>query len=262
MAGMGSGLLDEQGLTLDDFGVPPEPSLTNLTASRTAMSSQQPSNQPQLGSQLGSQVSLPLPTQPIQWQSQPVTDMAMVPATQHLPSSFPSSALAAHEPIMASQGQQAAPATSGQLWGQQLQQSAQRSAPAISFQDFLQIVEVRFLDDVRRRTSFIPPMDLQTEPLPKTFAESLEVVHVAGARLQLYQQTIQELADKLEGMQSRMNESEVAIAKANPRIFKDVQVVMDKLCNTELQHFCIFIALGCSCSAETGNQLLPITMSK
>jgi hypothetical protein len=47
-------------------------------------------------------------------------------------------------------------------------------------------VEVRFLDDMRRRTSFVQPFEglnsAGEQPAPTTLAESLEAAHVTNVR--------------------------------------------------------------------------------
>lgn len=91
-------------------------------------------------------------------------------------------------------------------------------------QDFLHIAEIRFLDDMRRRTSMINPFDLHPEPPPKGVQESTSVMHVAKPKLRLQQTLMTGLANKLEDLQARVHFNEAAFAKANPHIFTAVQV--------------------------------------
>jgi hypothetical protein len=51
----------------------------------------------------------------------------------------------------------------------------------ITFQDFLQIVDMQFLDHIRRGTS-INMMDLAAGPVPQTLSEALELLAITGMR--------------------------------------------------------------------------------
>ena len=55
-------------------------------------------------------------------------------------------------------------------------------------------------------------------------AEVLEALHVSGPRAQLSHRTIEELATKVEAMQSRVAKAEGAMARDNPVVFGTVQV--------------------------------------
>ncbi|GAX78130.1 hypothetical protein CEUSTIGMA_g5572.t1 [Chlamydomonas eustigma] len=110
------------------------------------------------------------------------------------------------------------------------------SMPQISFQEFLQVVEVRFLDDMRRRASLLQPplVDLEqasstqdsTQSLHTTTqssAELLEALHVSGPRAVLSRKMVELLAERVEEVQARVTQAEAAMAKSNPEVFATVQ---------------------------------------
>lgn len=52
-------------------------------------------------------------------------------------------------------------------------------------QEFLALVEVRFMDDLRRRTSFVQPFEgfaIAEQPAPTTLAEALAATYINNVR--------------------------------------------------------------------------------
>eukprot|EP00955_Chlamydomonas_euryale_P093311 364779-Chlamydomonas_euryale.AAC.8 len=151
--------------------------------------------------------------------------------------------MAARSPYVGAAWRMAAPPSEPRQHGGLLQHPAQQQQafaaavataappappPQIHLPEFLQLVEIRFLDDMRRRTSIIHAPLLNDMPAhadggPSTAAEVLDALYVAGPRMALTQRLIDELAAKVEDMQARMAQLEASMARANPPIFGAVQ---------------------------------------
>lgn len=88
------------------------------------------------------------------------------------------------------------------------------------------MVEVRFLDDMRRRTSIIhyPTCDLQQEAGPQTQGEVLEMLYVSGPRMELTHKMIADLATMVDTIQSKVAQAERSMATQNPPVFAAAQV--------------------------------------
>ncbi len=82
--------------------------------------------------------------------------------------------------------------------------------PTYPAQEFLGLVEIRFLDDMRRRTSYIQPYELgagggflvaPSRAAPASYSDALEGVHVERTAAGCQTAAIQALADKVEVLQ-------------------------------------------------------------
>ncbi|KAJ9519027.1 hypothetical protein QJQ45_026294 [Haematococcus lacustris] len=262
---------DDAALTLDDFARPPELAHTGRLdasaahsqhlqqlASRQVQPGDQPSaihssqpwslSQPTSGSQLmplpqpasqqlvatQQQLELSSSRDGLQSSSQPVSQ----PSSQLLLSSKADGQVQQLGPVGFS-AQDLKTQLQGSQAGEAASQAAvaegpkRRAAPPITFQDFLGLVEVRFLDDMRRRTSLLQPFEAgglaiaaslsSQEAHPTSLADALEQVHLVGVRGTCQQACIQELAERVEGLQAAIQAGEATLAQDNPAIFSAVQ---------------------------------------
>lgn len=95
--------------------------------------------------------------------------------------------------------------------------------PPISFQDFLQLVDMQFLDHVRRGTS-INMADLAADPPPRSLAECLTLVALVAPEVAGLESAIGRLQRDITAKRTGLVEAENALAEVNPPIFRTVQV--------------------------------------
>ncbi len=101
------------------------------------------------------------------------------------------------------------------------------------------MVEVRFLDDMRRRTSFVQPFDLGAlaggkaglllgagkAGAPPSFLDALESVHGSvGTQVRLAAGFARDLSSVVEVLQRRAAGLEQALSRSNPPLFRAVQL--------------------------------------
>lgn len=96
------------------------------------------------------------------------------------------------------------------------------AAPPITFQDFAKIVEVQFLDNLRRGAS-INYADLQPNPLPKSLTEAYALLCVTGPNVSELETAIHTLQTETSRLRANASELEVMLGQTNPPIFRHVQ---------------------------------------
>lgn len=101
--------------------------------------------------------------------------------------------------------------------------AAAPSPPPISFPYFLQLVDVQFLDHVRRGTS-INMVDLAADPPPRTLAECLQLTALAAPEVGAFEGAITRLQRDIQAKRAALVESENRMAEANPAVFRSMQV--------------------------------------
>ncbi|WPT12075.1 hypothetical protein PSENEW3n2_00003733 [Picochlorum sp. SENEW3] len=96
-----------------------------------------------------------------------------------------------------------------------------RLAP-ITFQDFAKIVEVQFLDNLRRGAS-INYADLQPNPIPSNLKESYSLLCITAPNVAELETAINTLQSEITRLRSSASDLEVMLGQTNPAIFRHVQ---------------------------------------
>lgn len=96
-----------------------------------------------------------------------------------------------------------------------------RLAP-ITFQDFAKIVEVQFLDNLRRGAS-INYADLQPNPIPSNLKESYTLLCITAPNVAELETAINTLQSEITRLRSSASDLEVMLGQTNPAIFRHVQ---------------------------------------
>jgi hypothetical protein len=95
-------------------------------------------------------------------------------------------------------------------------------APAITFQDFAKIVEVQFLDNLRRGSS-INYADLAPNPVPTTLVESYTLLCITSPNLAELETAVHTLRSEASRLRASASELEMMLGGTNPPIFRHVQ---------------------------------------
>jgi Spc7 kinetochore protein len=95
-------------------------------------------------------------------------------------------------------------------------------APAITFQDFAKIVEVQFLDNLRRGSS-INYADLAPNPVPNTLTESYTLLCITSPNLAELETAVHTLRSEASRLRASASELEMMLGGTNPPIFRHVQ---------------------------------------
>ena len=95
-------------------------------------------------------------------------------------------------------------------------------APPITFQDFAKIVEVQFLDNLRRGSS-INYADLAPNPVPGTLTEAYSLLCITSPNLAELETAVHTLRSEASRLRSSASELEVMLGTANPPIFRHIQ---------------------------------------
>lgn len=96
-----------------------------------------------------------------------------------------------------------------------------RLAP-ITFQDFAKIVEVQFLDNLRRGAS-INYADLQPNPVPSNMKESYALLCITSPNVAELETAIHTLQSEISRLRGSAADLEVMLGQTNPAIFRHVQ---------------------------------------
>lgn len=96
-----------------------------------------------------------------------------------------------------------------------------RLAP-ITFQDFAKIVEVQFLDNLRRGAS-INYADLQPNPIPSNMKESYALLCITSPNVAELETAIHTLQSEISRLRGSAADLEVMLGQTNPAIFRHVQ---------------------------------------
>lgn len=96
-----------------------------------------------------------------------------------------------------------------------------RLAP-ITFQDFAKIVEVQFLDNLRRGAS-INYADLQPNPIPTNMKESYALLCITSPNVAELETAIHTLQSEISRLRGSAADLEVMLGQTNPAIFRHVQ---------------------------------------
>ena len=96
-----------------------------------------------------------------------------------------------------------------------------RLAP-ITFQDFAKIVEVQFLDNLRRGAS-INYADLQPNPVPANLKESYSLLCITSPNVAELETAIHTLQSEISRLRGSASDLEVMLGQTNPAIFRHVQ---------------------------------------
>lgn len=94
--------------------------------------------------------------------------------------------------------------------------------PAITFQDFAKLVEVQFLDNLRRGAS-INYADLQPNPVPSNLRESYILLCITSPNVAELETAIHTLQMETSRLRSSASDLEVMLGQTNPAIFRHVQ---------------------------------------
>lgn len=94
--------------------------------------------------------------------------------------------------------------------------------PPITFQDFAKIVEVQFLDNLRRGAS-INYADLQPNPVPSNVKESLSLLCITQPNIEELETAISTLQSEIQRLRGSAADLEVMLGQTNPAIFRHVQ---------------------------------------
>ena len=94
--------------------------------------------------------------------------------------------------------------------------------PPITFQDFAKIVEVQFLDNLRRGAS-INYADLQPNPVPGNVKESLSLLCITQPNIEELETAISTLQSEIQRLRGSAADLEVMLGQTNPAIFRHVQ---------------------------------------
>jgi SMC interacting uncharacterized protein involved in chromosome segregation len=94
--------------------------------------------------------------------------------------------------------------------------------PPITFQDFAKIVEVQFLDNLRRGAS-INYADLQPNPVPTNVKESLSLLCITQPNIEELETAIATLQSEIQRLRGSAADLEVMLGQTNPAIFRHVQ---------------------------------------
>jgi hypothetical protein len=95
-------------------------------------------------------------------------------------------------------------------------------APAITFQDFAKIVEVQFLDNLRRGSS-INYADLAPNPIPTTLVEAYNLLCITSPNLAELETAVHTLRSEASRLRASASELEMMLGGTNPPIFRHVQ---------------------------------------
>lgn len=96
-----------------------------------------------------------------------------------------------------------------------------RLAP-ITFQDFAKIVEVQFLDNLRRGAS-INYADLQPNPVPSNIKEAYALLCITSPNVAELETAIHTLQSEISRLRGSAADLEVMLGQTNPAIFRHVQ---------------------------------------
>ncbi|KAL4525028.1 hypothetical protein Ndes2526B_g07208 [Nannochloris sp. 'desiccata'] len=96
-------------------------------------------------------------------------------------------------------------------------------APAITFQDFAKIVEVQFLDNLRRGSS-INYADLAPNPVPTTLVEAYNLLCITSPNLAELETAVHTLRSEASRLRASASELEMMLGGTNPPIFRHVQI--------------------------------------
>ena len=96
------------------------------------------------------------------------------------------------------------------------------TVPPITFQDFAKIVEIQFLDNLRRGAS-INYADLQPNPVPKNLTDAYSLLCITGPNVSELETAIHTLQTETARLRANASELEVMLGQTNPPIFRHVQ---------------------------------------
>ena len=94
--------------------------------------------------------------------------------------------------------------------------------PSITFQDFAKLVEVQFLDNLRRGAS-INYADLQPNPVPNNLKESYALLCITAPNVAELETAIHTLQTETSRLRNSAADLEVMLGQTNPAIFRHVQ---------------------------------------
>ncbi|KAI8473292.1 MAG: hypothetical protein J3K34DRAFT_519130 [Monoraphidium minutum] len=136
----------------------------------------------------------------------------------------------------------------GSAFGGLTPHGTQRSAQLITFQDFLQMVDMQFLDHIRRGTS-INMMDLAPGPVPNDLAEGLKALSLTAPEVAVLEGALNELHGGMRAKRNQVHSLEEELEADNPAVFSAVQTVR----RTELEGMkhALVVRKKC-CRAQTG----------
>eukprot|EP00887_Chlorella_sp_A99_P005399 scaffold1.g5399.t1 len=89
-------------------------------------------------------------------------------------------------------------------------------------QDFAKLMEVQFLDNLRRGTS-INYADLQPNPVPQSLADSYRLMCVTAPAVAELENGIRTLQQEVAARRVSAADAEAAVGQLNPPVFRDVQ---------------------------------------
>lgn len=94
--------------------------------------------------------------------------------------------------------------------------------PPITFQDFAKVVEVQFLDNLRRGAS-INYADLQPNPVPSSLSEAYSLLCITSPHVSELETAIHTLQSETARLRASAADLELMLGQANPPIFRHVQ---------------------------------------
>ncbi|GBF91718.1 hypothetical protein Rsub_04022 [Raphidocelis subcapitata] len=126
---------------------------------------------------------------------------------------------------------------------------ASRAAQPITFQDFLQVVDMQFLDHIRRGTS-INMMDLAPGPVPNDLTEALKALILTAPEVSVLEGALNELHGAMRAKRSQVHALEEDLEAVNPEVFSTVQVA--RRSDLEALKLALVVRKKC-CRAMTGS---------
>ncbi|GAB4817814.1 hypothetical protein N2152v2_004860 [Parachlorella kessleri] len=170
----------------------------------------------------------------VQHQHEPLAGGAKTPVTGRLPAAgMPGSAMAQHYPGSAARptsvglarypGSAMATHRLGSRGMTPLQQYPSQPLP-MTFQDFTKLMDVQFLDNLRRGAS-INYADMQRNPVPKTLQEAYSLLCCLSPQVSVLENGIRILQELVQERRVKAADQETFVGLHNPALFGEVQYV-------------------------------------
>ncbi len=154
-----------------------------------------------IGIQAQNNMTTPMRTNALVSNANPANSASMAPPGSAIAARYPGSAVAT---------------------GRMSQGFTPSNLPPITFQDFAKIVEVQFLDNLRRGAS-INYADLQPNPVPTNVKESLSLLCITQPNIEELETAISTLQSEIQRLRGSAADLEVMLGQTNPAIFRHVQ---------------------------------------